>query len=112
MDRSTDAAECEGGTYVRVRVTLDVYQPLCRGRIIKVEGGEKVWVNFRYESLPNICYWCGCFDHSNKNFDIWIESKGTLQTNSQQFGSWLHANQTGPSKRNVVRVSGFYEDRA
>lgn len=112
MDRSTEALECEGGNYVRVGVTLDVYQPLCRGRIIKVEGGEKVWVNFRYECLPNICYWCGCFDHSNKDCDIWIESKGTLQTTSRQFGSWLRANQTGPSKKNVVRVLGFYEDRA
>lgn len=111
VDRSTEAAECECGTYVRVRVTLDVYQPLCRGRIIKVKGGEKVWVNFRYERLPNICYWCGCFDHSDKDCDIWIESKGSLQTNSQQFGSWLRANQMGPSKRNVIRVSGFYEDR-
>lgn len=112
MDRSTEALECEGGNYVRVGVTLDVYQPLCWGQIIKVEGGEKVWVNFRYECLPNICYWCGCFDHSNKDCDIWIESKGTLQTTSQQFGSWLRANQTGPSKKNVVRVLGFYEDRA
>jgi len=77
-----------------------------------VEGGEKVWVNFKYKHLPNICYWCGCFDHSDKDCNIWIESKGTLQTTSQQFGSWLCANQTGPSKKNVVRVSGFYKDRA
>ena len=70
VDRSTEASECEGGNYVRVRVTLDVYQPLCRGRVIKVEGGEKVWVNFRYECLPNVCYWCGCFDHSDKDCDI------------------------------------------
>ena len=111
VDRLTEASECKGGNYMRVRVTLDVYQPLCRGRIIKVEGGEKVWVNFRYERLPNICYWCGCFDHSDKDCDIWIESKGSLQISSQQFGSWLRANQTGPSKKNVVCVSGFYEGK-
>lgn len=91
---------------------MDVYQPLCRGRIIKVEGGEKIWVNFRYERLPNICYWCGCFDHSDKDCDAWIESRGTLQTTTQLFGSWLRANQSGPSKKGVVRVSGFYEGRA
>ena len=112
VDRSTEASECEGGTYVRVQVSLDIYQPLCRGQVMKVEGGEKVWVNFRYERLPNICYWCGCFDHSDKDCNIWIESKGSLQISSQQFGSWLRANQTGPSKKNVVRVSGFYEGRA
>ena len=41
VDRSTIAMECECGNYVRVRVTLDVFQPLCRGRIIKLEGGKK-----------------------------------------------------------------------
>ena len=82
VDHSIEALECEGGNYVRVRATLDVYQPLFWGRIIKVEGGEKVWVNFKYKCLPNICYWCGCFDHSDKDCDIWIESKGTLQTTS------------------------------
>lgn len=112
VDHSPNASECECGSYVRVRVTLDVYQPLCRGRIITVEGGEKIWVNFRYERLPNICYWCGCFDHSDKDYDAWIESRGTLQTTTQQFGSWLRANQSGPSKKGVVRVSGFYEGRA
>ena len=70
VDRSTEASKCEGGNYVRVRVTPNIYQPLCRGRVIKVEGGKKVWVNFRYERLPNICYWCGCFNHSDKDYDI------------------------------------------
>ena len=76
---------------------------------MKVEGGEKIWVNFRYERLPNICYWCGYFDHSDKDCDIWIESKGTLQISFQQFGSWLRANQTSPSKKNVVHTPSFYE---
>ena len=30
----------------------------------------------------------------------------------QQFGSWIRATQSGPSKKSVVRVSSFYEDRA
>ena len=67
-----------GGSFMRVRVTLNVYQPLCRGHAIKLEEGSKVWVNFKYERLPNICYWCGCFDHSDKDCDLWIQSKGTL----------------------------------
>ena len=72
IDQSTTATECECGSYILVRVTLDVFQPLCRGGIIKLEGGEKVWVNFRYEHLPNICYWCGCFDHGERDWDFWI----------------------------------------
>lgn len=78
VHRSTENSEGEGGSFVRVRVTLDVYQPLCRGRVIQLEEGGKIWVNFKYERLPNFCYWCGCFDHGDKDCDLWIQSKGTL----------------------------------
>ena len=96
---------------MRVRVTLDVYQPLCRGRVIKLKEGGKTWVNFKYERLPNICYWCGCFDHSDKDCDLWIQSKGSLQLESQQFGTWLRAVPSAASHNRVTRVSGFYEGR-
>ena len=29
VDRTTDTLECECGNYIRVRVTIDVFQPLC-----------------------------------------------------------------------------------
>ena len=86
VDRSTKASGSKGGNYVRVRVTMDVYQPLYRGRVVTLEEGGKTWVSFRYERLPNICYWCGCFDHGDRDGDIWIQSKGTLRVEDQQFG--------------------------
>ena len=95
---------------MRVRVTLAVYQPLCCGRVIKLEEGEKIWVSFKYERLPNIYYWCGCFDHGDKDCDIWIQSKGTLQVSSQQFGAWLRAPPTASTNIRVIGVSGYYEN--
>ena len=89
VDRSTGDTECEGGSYIRVRVTLDVFQLLCRGRVVTFEDGGKIWINFRYERLPNICYWCGCFEHDDRDCDLWIQSKGTLRQEEQQFGSWI-----------------------
>ena len=112
VDRSTGDSESEGGSYIRLRVTLDVFQPLCRGRVVTFEDGGKIWINFGYERLPNICYWCGCFDHGDRDCDIWIQSKGTLKQEEQQFGSWIRAIQSGPSRKNVVWVSGFYEGRS
>ena len=111
VHRSAENSEGGGGSYMRVRVTLDVYQPLCCGRVIKLEEGEKIWVSFKYERLPNICYWCGCFDHGDKDCDIWIQSKGTLQVSSQQFGAWLRAPPTASTNNRVIRVSGYYENR-
>ena len=45
-----------GGCCVRVRVKVDVTQPLCRGRLVNLEEGDRVWVSFKYERLPIICY--------------------------------------------------------
>ena len=87
VDRSIRVSDSEGGNYVRVRVTMDVYQPLCRGKVVTFKEGGKTWVSFRYERLPNICYWYGCFDHGDRDCDIWIQSKGTLRIEDQQFGS-------------------------
>ena len=111
VHRSAENTEGGGGSYMRVRVTLDVYQPLCRGRVIKLEDGEKIWVSFKYERLPNICYWCGCLDHGDKDCDIWIQSRGTLQVSSQQFGAWLRAPPNVSTNNRVIRVSGYFENR-
>ena len=83
VDRSIRVSDSEGGNYVRVRVTMDVYQPLCRGKVVTFKEGGKTWVSLRYKCLPNICYWCDCFDHGDKDCDIWIQSKGTLRTEDQ-----------------------------
>ncbi|KAL0011760.1 hypothetical protein SO802_006868 [Lithocarpus litseifolius] len=111
VDRSTKALDNEGGSYVRVRVSMDVYQPVCRGRVVTFEEGGKTWVSFRYERLPNICYWCGCFNHDDMDCNIWIQSKGTLRAEDQQYGSWIRAIQQGPARKSVVRVSGICEDK-
>jgi hypothetical protein len=50
-----------------VRIHINVTEPLCRGRMIKLEENKKGWVAFRYKRLPNFCYWCGCLDHSEKD---------------------------------------------
>ena len=39
---------------------------------------KQVWISFKYERLPNICYWCGCFDHDNKDCEMWLNSEGLL----------------------------------
>ena len=82
----------EGGCFIRVRVTIDITKPLCRGRVVHLEGGVGggggggVWVTFKFERLPNLCYWCGCLNHDDRECGLWIESKGTLPLSATQFG--------------------------
>ena len=72
--RSIGGVDEEGGSFIRVKVTLDISLPLCRGCLITPESGKKRWVRFKYKRLPNICYWCGCLDHDDKDHALWIKS--------------------------------------
>ena len=74
MDHESNDNDVDRGGFFRVRVRIDILVPLCRGHILSIEDDEDYWVTFKYEHLPNICYWCGCLDHSDKDCEKWIES--------------------------------------
>ena len=92
-------------------MTLDLNLPLCRGRVITLEGGGKSWVSFKYECLPNLCYWCGRLSHDDKNCDLWINSKGTLKVENQQFGPCLRVAPYISAGKDIIYVLGYYENR-
>ncbi|KAL0002312.1 hypothetical protein SO802_016093 [Lithocarpus litseifolius] len=48
--------DSKGGNFIRIRVSMDVTGPLCRGRLVSMEQEKQVWISFKYERLPNICY--------------------------------------------------------
>nr|POF25055.1 hypothetical protein CFP56_65755 [Quercus suber] len=96
--------------FLRLRVAVDTSKPLCQRRKITVSDGNEGWVRFKYEKLPNICFWCGKLTHSDKECPLWEKSRGTLKAEDQQFGSWLHASTPNPIRRSVIRVVGFEED--
>ena len=68
-------------------------------------------MTFKYEHLLNICYWCGCLDHSDKDCDRWLQSEETLKENDRAYGAWIRASFTSASRKAVVVVPGFYEDK-
>ncbi|KAL0007003.1 hypothetical protein SO802_008505 [Lithocarpus litseifolius] len=63
---SEHTKEMVGRDFLRVRVEIDVSKPLCRGRKIAINANEFIWVAFKYEKLPNFCYWCGRVSHADK----------------------------------------------
>ena len=79
--------------------------------MVDLEEGGRVWVSFKYERLPIICYWCGHLDHDERDCSLWIESKGTLKHQDKQFGPFMRASLTVNPRKIVLHVSGFYEDR-
>ena len=97
-----------GVVFYQLELTIDILQPLCRGRHITLEDGEERWVAFKYEHLPNLCYWCGHLTHDDKDSEVWINCEGTLPIKSLQFGSWLRAKPFSATQKNVIKVPGFY----
>lgn len=75
-----DVSEMCGGTFMRVRVSVDITRPLCQGRKVNFEEDLEGWVSFQYERLPNICFWCGMLSHDDKECEIWLKSNGKLST--------------------------------
>jgi hypothetical protein len=69
---------------MRVRVKLDISKPLCRGRMARLMEGKETWISFRYERLPNLCYWCGMLTHGDRDCEKWLRSKGSLRQEDQQ----------------------------
>uniref|UniRef100_A0A803NGJ0 Zinc knuckle CX2CX4HX4C domain-containing protein n=1 Tax=Cannabis sativa TaxID=3483 RepID=A0A803NGJ0_CANSA len=52
------------GSFLRVRVRLDIQQPLMRGKMVKLPHiHDEHWLEFRYENLPIFCFHCGCLGH-------------------------------------------------
>ena len=90
---------------------IDVTLPLCRGRLITMENGAKHWIRFKYERLPNLCLWCGRLTHNDKNCELWIESKGILSPDQQQFSSSLKAAPYSAKGKDVIFILRFYEGR-
>ena len=71
---------------------IDITRPLCRGRIISLGPNDDRFISFKYERLPNICYWCGLVSHDDKECSLWLSSKGSLKVDNQNSvsGSGLH----------------------
>ena len=89
--QSIGGVEEDGGRFMRVKVNLDISLPLCNGCVITLENGNKHWVSFRYECLPNICYWCGQLDH-DEDYALWISSKDSLSFEEKQYSQKLRAS--------------------
>ncbi|XP_023904239.1 uncharacterized protein LOC112015993 [Quercus suber] len=97
VNETRDDLGIEGDGFKRTRVTIDISKSLSCGRVITLKNGMELWVSFKYKRLPNICYWCGCLTHGDYDYEQWIESKGNLLIESQQYGPWICAAPFTPS---------------
>lgn len=48
---------------LRIRVWINLKNPLKKYFFLKRPNSEDLWVKFQYERLPNLCYGCGIIGH-------------------------------------------------
>ncbi|BFG20581.1 hypothetical protein CerSpe_068550 [Prunus speciosa] len=77
-----DGVECIG-RFLRVRLRMEVEQPLMRGSFIDFPDEGSQWVTFKYEFLPEYCFICGCMGHPSRscveNLDVAHDAPEVLQ---------------------------------
>ncbi|KAK3204432.1 hypothetical protein Dsin_018478 [Dipteronia sinensis] len=79
------------GRFIRVRVLVDVNNPLKRGLRVAFGKGEEVYnVIVCYERLPNFCYYYGLIGHLIR--DCLVNNKRLIDNAELRFGSWLRAS--------------------
>lgn len=61
---------CVWREYMRLRVLIDVRQPLKKERKVRLAGGEWSIVKFRYEKLSTFCFVCGCIGHTEQFCEV------------------------------------------
>ncbi|CAI9099317.1 OLC1v1036112C1 [Oldenlandia corymbosa var. corymbosa] len=74
--------------HIKVLVNLDLKNPLERGTLSR-HNGKEVWVEFRYEQLPNFCYYCGCIGHLERSCECRMKDIDNNCVTKDQFGPWL-----------------------
>jgi hypothetical protein len=91
------------GSYLRLRVVLDIMKPLDRGRALNF-AGKSSWIEFKYEKLPLFCFRCGCIVHGSKGCSAPPATHIHAREEPKQWGSWLRA--IDPRRRGATTGPG------
>ncbi len=83
------------GKFLRVRVAINLFQSLDRGRSLRLYGSS-CWVPFKFEKLSIFCYKCGRIIHEQRGCLVLVSNK---QNEKTAWGLWLRAEELSRSPR-------------
>ncbi|PNX60790.1 hypothetical protein L195_g052112, partial [Trifolium pratense] len=76
---------------IKIKVAVNVHQPIQTGSLIGNHKDGTSWIDFRYEKLPQVCFKCGILGHGDnlcQNEPLNLEDAAPL-------GPWIRSNQYG-----------------
>ncbi|KAL5783407.1 hypothetical protein ACOSP7_008436 [Xanthoceras sorbifolium] len=87
------------GKFLRIRVNIDISQPLKRGIRVSLDDSEEtIMLLIRYERLPEYCFGCGMVGHHVRDCPSAPTDADFVQADNQPFGPWLRASSLGMSR--------------
>lgn len=60
--------------------------------------GNSIWIDFRFEKLPDYYYICGCLDHNDRDCDRELDLKYEGNEITSSYGHWLRVETYTPFK--------------
>lgn len=78
------------GKYLKVKIELPLHKPIACGCFMN-SFGTKLWVDFKNEKLPKLCFKCGWLLHvasGYQNENVYMSREGG---DVMQYGAWLRA---------------------
>lgn len=83
--------------YLRVRVDIPINNPILAGYFYERVKNDELWVQFKYERLPDFCFRCGLLDHvtGRCRFKTPATITSAHGVTAKAFGPWLKAEVVG-----------------
>lgn len=76
--------------YIRVKVQIDITEPLMRGTYLRLRNGTRQWIAFTYERMPMYCYLCGVVRHHEKKCMIHFSEGFVDLGKAFPYGEWIN----------------------
>ncbi|MED6195036.1 hypothetical protein PIB30_034272 [Stylosanthes scabra] len=81
--------------FLKVKVKLNVTQPLKRSIKISGSNHKVLEVNLKYEHIGNFCHHCGFVGYEIRSCHQHLEDTANRQVKEEQWGSWLQYENPG-----------------
>ena len=98
------------GSFMRIRVMIDISNPLCRGRKVRLGESSQFWVDFKYERMPIFCYLCGLVTHDENDCLVGLRRTKRMNVVDKPYGPWLRATQERLQKPQLVLAPSWDSD--
>lgn len=80
---------CKVRKFVRIKISVNIQEPLYLGCFIKREDESQLWIQFKYERISDLCYRFGRIDHNEVACPSTDKDSTNFQEASSFYGSWM-----------------------